>query len=37
MQRVLVPDGFVRFGVAPAYLHIAGEWRDHAVYQKVAG
>ncbi len=35
-QRVLERNGFVRFGVAPAYLHIAGEWRDHALYQVVS-
>lgn len=32
-QRVLERAGFVRFGVAPAYLRIAGRWQDHAVYQ----
>jgi ribosomal-protein-alanine N-acetyltransferase len=32
-QRVLVRNGFVRFGVAPTYLNIAGEWQDHALYQ----
>jgi ribosomal-protein-alanine N-acetyltransferase len=32
-QRVLERNGFVRFGVAPAYLNIAGEWQDHAIYQ----
>jgi ribosomal-protein-alanine N-acetyltransferase len=34
-QRVLERTGFVRFGVAPAYLSIAGEWQDHALYQIV--
>ena len=34
-QRVLERNGFVRFGVAPAYLNIAGEWQDHALYQVV--
>jgi ribosomal-protein-alanine N-acetyltransferase len=34
-QRVLERNGFVRFGVAPAYLYIAGAWRDHALYQLV--
>jgi ribosomal-protein-alanine N-acetyltransferase len=34
-QRVLERNGFVRFGVAPAYLNIAGEWQDHAMYQVV--
>ncbi len=34
-QRVLERTGFVRYGVAPAYLNIAGEWQDHALYQVV--
>ncbi|MGH3259125.1 MAG: GNAT family N-acetyltransferase [Streptosporangiaceae bacterium] len=34
-QRVLERNGFVRFGVAPAYLNIAGQWQDHALYQLV--
>lgn len=34
-QRVLERNGFVRFGVASAYLYIAGEWQDHALYQLV--
>jgi [ribosomal protein S5]-alanine N-acetyltransferase len=34
-QRVLERNGFVRFGVAPAYLNIAGQWQDHALYQIV--
>jgi ribosomal-protein-alanine N-acetyltransferase len=34
-QRVLERNGFTRFGVAPAYLHIDGKWRDHALYQVV--
>lgn len=34
-QRVLERNGFVRFGVAPAYLNIAGQWQDHALYQVV--
>jgi len=32
-QRVLERNGFVRFGIAPDYLHIAGAWQDHALYQ----
>jgi ribosomal-protein-alanine N-acetyltransferase len=32
-QRVLERNGFVRFGVAPKYLKIAGEWQDSARYQ----
>jgi len=34
-QRVLERNRFVRFGVAPAYLKIAGHWQDHALYQIV--
>jgi [ribosomal protein S5]-alanine N-acetyltransferase len=32
-QRVLDRNGFLRFGVAPSYLKIAGEWQDMAIYQ----
>jgi [ribosomal protein S5]-alanine N-acetyltransferase len=35
-RRVLERNGFVHFGVAPAYLNIAGTWQDHAMYQVVA-
>lgn len=35
-QRVLERSGFVRFGVAPRYLRIAGEYQDHALYQRLA-
>lgn len=35
-QRVLERSGFVRFGVAPRYLQIAGEYQDHALYQRLA-
>jgi [ribosomal protein S5]-alanine N-acetyltransferase len=34
-QRVLEQGGFVRIGVAPAYLNIAGTWQDHILYQAV--
>jgi ribosomal-protein-alanine N-acetyltransferase len=34
-QRVLERNGFARFGIAPAYLNIAGQWQDHALYQVV--
>lgn len=36
-QRVLERNGFVRFGVATAYLNIAGRWQDHVMYQVVNG
>lgn len=36
-QRVLGRNGFVQYGLAPAYLNIAGRWQDHALYQVVAG
>jgi [ribosomal protein S5]-alanine N-acetyltransferase len=32
-QRVLERNGFVRFGLAPRYLKIAGRWQDHVLYQ----
>jgi [ribosomal protein S5]-alanine N-acetyltransferase len=32
-QRVLERTGFTRFGLAPGYLHVAGQWRDHVLYQ----
>lgn len=35
-QHVLERNGFVRFGVAPRYLKIAGQWQDHALYQTLA-
>jgi ribosomal-protein-alanine N-acetyltransferase len=35
-QRVLLKNGFERFGTAPRYLRIAGEWQDHHLYQIVA-
>jgi [ribosomal protein S5]-alanine N-acetyltransferase len=34
-QRVLEHNGFVRFGVAPKYIKIAGRWQDHALYQLI--
>ena len=34
-QRVLRRNGFVPFGVAPAYLQIAGEWQDHVLFQRI--
>jgi ribosomal-protein-alanine N-acetyltransferase len=32
-QRVLERNGFVRFGLAPQYLKIAGSWQDHILFQ----
>jgi ribosomal-protein-alanine N-acetyltransferase len=34
-QRVLAHHGFERFGMAPKYLNIAGQWQDHVMYQLV--
>ena len=34
-RRVLERTGFVAFGLAPAYLRIAGEWQDHVMYQQL--
>ena len=36
-QRVLERNGFVRFGMAPRYLKIAGQWQDHALFQRING
>ena len=33
-QRVLEKNAFTRIGVAPRYLRIAGEWRDHVLFQR---
>jgi ribosomal-protein-alanine N-acetyltransferase len=35
-QRVLEKNGFERIGLARAYLRIAGAWRDHILFQRVA-
>jgi ribosomal-protein-alanine N-acetyltransferase len=32
-QRVLERNGFVRYGLAPEYLNIAGRWQDHVMFQ----
>lgn len=34
-QRVLVRNGFEQYGLARRYLRIAGEWRDHALFQRI--
>lgn len=34
--RIVAKLGFTLIGVAPRYLHIAGAWRDHQVFQLVA-
>jgi [ribosomal protein S5]-alanine N-acetyltransferase len=34
-QAVLERNGFERFGFAPRFLRIAGQWRDHVLYQRV--
>ncbi|WP_329464925.1 GNAT family N-acetyltransferase [Streptomyces sp. NBC_01431] len=34
-QRVLRKTGFEEFGLAPRYLHIDGEWRDHRLFQRI--
>ena len=35
-QRVLERNGFVRIGLAPKYLKIAGTWQDHVMYQALS-
>jgi ribosomal-protein-alanine N-acetyltransferase len=35
-QRVLEKNGFVRFGLAPDYLRIAGRWQDHVLFQALS-
>jgi ribosomal-protein-alanine N-acetyltransferase len=35
-QRVLERNGFVRYGLAPEYLKIAGTWQDHLMFQVLA-
>lgn len=35
-QRVLAKNGFERIGLAPGYLHIAGRWQDHVLFQRLA-
>ena len=35
-QRVLEKNGFERFGLAKRLLLIAGEWRDHVLFERIA-
>lgn len=35
-QRVLERNGFVRIGIAPQMLRIAGRWQDHVLFQALA-
>ncbi len=35
-RRVLARHRFTEIGVAPRYLHIAGEWQDHLLHQRLA-
>jgi len=34
-QRVLVKNGFEKYGTARNYLHIAGRWGDSHLYQRI--
>jgi [ribosomal protein S5]-alanine N-acetyltransferase len=34
-QAVLKHTGFTLIGPAPRYLHIAGQWRDHVLFQRL--
>jgi ribosomal-protein-alanine N-acetyltransferase len=34
-QRVLERNGFQRYGLAPRYLSIDGDWRDHVLFQRL--
>ena len=34
-HRVLAKAGFTPYGLAPAYLRIAGAWQDHVMYQRL--
>jgi [ribosomal protein S5]-alanine N-acetyltransferase len=35
-QKVLERNGFVRIGMAPTYLKIAGRWQDFILYQLIS-
>lgn len=34
-QRVLLRAGFEKYGMAPKFLFIAGDWQDHNLYQRI--
>lgn len=34
-QRVLAKVGFEQYGLAPRYLHVGGDWRDHRLFQRL--
>lgn len=36
-QRVLIRNGFTEIGLSPRHLHIAGAWRDHILFARIAG
>jgi ribosomal-protein-alanine N-acetyltransferase len=36
-RRVLEKNGFEQIGIARGYLHIGGDWRDHMLFQLLAG
>jgi ribosomal-protein-alanine N-acetyltransferase len=36
-QRVLEKNGFVRFGLARKLLLLGEEWRDHVLFERIAG
>jgi [ribosomal protein S5]-alanine N-acetyltransferase len=36
-RSVLRKTGFSLIGLAPGYPHIAGQWRDHLLFQRIAG
>jgi [ribosomal protein S5]-alanine N-acetyltransferase len=35
-QKVLRRNGFQEIGIAPRYLFIAGDWRDHLLFQRLS-
>ena len=35
-HKVLERNGFVRIGLAPRFLHVAGRWQDHVLFQVLA-